>query len=55
MFCIVTFFLHFFIFKVCYIKSRISEKYMSLCMRKPTLLVFDHVQHKLGCTVTEAG
>ena len=27
----------------------------SLCMRKPTIWVSDHVQHKPGCTVTEAG
>ena len=29
--------------------------YMSLCMRRPTILVSDQVRHKLACAVTEVG
>ena len=31
----------------------LQHKYMSLCMRKPTIWVSDQVRHKPGCTVTE--
>ena len=32
-----------------------STVYMSLCVTKPTIWMYDQLRHKLACTVTEAG
>ena len=32
-----------------------TNKKMSLCMRKPTIPISDHVWRKPACTVTDAG